>query len=494
MKPTVLTTCCAALLICSSVIAAVHNVPQDYGTIQAAIDASADGDSVILAPMTYSGSGNCNLNFKGKKITVAGTNPADAQTVESTILDCGGNSRGFVFYYAEGPDSKLAGVTITNGYAFLGGAIYCYNNSSPSISNCRIVNNRGVFGGGITCANPGSVPTISNCQIRGNSAIVGGGAMYCNGASPVIKNCVISGNSAAQGGAFYGHNPGSPVLTNCTVAGNNASQRAGGLYCYTASNLATAGTVLWQDAAQYGAELLVANMGTPTSVSVSYCDVDNSAANVIAETGCTVVWGQGNINLDPCLVQIGQTTAGTTSTAGDYHLLSDSPCVDAGDAAYAAAPAEVDIDGDARISGGRIDIGADEREASVLDVTLDANPENLNLGSGVKRINCIVTLTEGYDVASIVLTTIRLNGDIQAAWCQIDPDAQQLMAKFERSDIEKLIGPDDSSLALQLSGKLNDGTSFSGTDNIGISHAGGNNGNGNGNGSSNGNGKAKGKG
>ncbi|MHC4335584.1 MAG: choice-of-anchor Q domain-containing protein, partial [Planctomycetota bacterium] len=283
--------------------------------------------------------------------------------------------------------------------------------------------------------------------------------------------------------------PGSPVLTNCTVAANNASQRAGGLYCYAASNLATTGTILWQDAAQYGAELLVANIGTATSVSVSYCDVENMAASVIAESGCTVAWGEGNISLDPCLAQIASTLGGATTTAGDYHLLGDSPCVDAGNPAYASAPGELDIDGDARVSGGRIDIGADEREASVLDATLDAKPENLNLGSGIKRINCIVTLPEGYDVASIVLTTLRLNGDIQTAWSQIDPDTQQLMAKFERSEIEKLIGPDQDSVSLQLSGKLNDGTSFAGIDTIGISHANGNNGNGNGNG----NGKAKGK-
>jgi hypothetical protein len=193
--------------------------------------------------------------------------------------------------------------------------------------------------------------------------------------------------------------------------------------------------------------------------------------------------------VDPCLAQIASVLGGATTTAGDYHLLSDSPCVDAGNPAYASAPGELDIDGDARVSGGRIDIGADEREAAVLDAKLDAKPKNLNLGSGIRRINCIVTLPEGYDVASIVLTTLRLNGDIKAVWSQIEPDTQQLMAKFERSEIEKLIGPGQDSVSLQLSGKLNDGTSFAGTDTIGISHANGNNGNGNGN-----NGKAKGKG
>jgi hypothetical protein len=490
MRPTGITICFLALIICNSVHAAVHYVPQNYETIQDAIDASVDGDSVILAPITHSGTGNCNISFKGKKITLSSTNPDDPQTVESTILDCGGNSRGFEFNSAEGPDSKLAGLTITNGYAFLGGAIYCHNNSSPSISNCRIVNNRGGFGGGITCANPGSAPTITNCQIKGNSAIVGGGALYCNGASPVIKNCVISGNSAGQGGAFYGHNPGSPVLTNCTVAANNASERAGGLYCYTASNLATTNTILWHDAAQYGAELLVANIGTPTSVSVSYCDVENVAASVIAETGCSVAWGEGNISLDPCFVQTASALDGATTTAGDYHLLSDSPCVDAGDPVYASAPGEVDMDGDNRVSGSRIDIGSDEREAAVLAASLDAKPENLNLGSNAKKINCIVTLPDGYDVGSIVLTTVRLNGDIRTVAVAVETDLQQVIAKFARADVEALIAPDQTSLSLQITGKLIDGTNFEGTDIVSILRPGGKNGNGNGNG----NGKAKGKG
>jgi hypothetical protein len=45
---------------------------------------------------------------------------------------------------------------------------------------------------------------------------------------------------------------------------------------------------------------------------------------------------------------------------GDYHLLSGSPCIDTGDPNYPEDANEFDIDGDARIIGGRIDIGADE--------------------------------------------------------------------------------------------------------------------------------------
>lgn len=491
MKPNKMTIWFLALLISSTAFAAIHYVPGDYATIQAAIDASQDSDTVILAPQTYTGIGNRNISFKGKKITVSSTDPQDAGVVAATVIDCQGAARGFVFNMAEGADSKLMGVTIKNGYSFLGGGIYCYNNSSPLISNCVIVSNSGGFGGAITCANPGSSPRIVNCQIKANSAMVGGGGIYCNGASPTVEGCVISGNYAPQGGGVYSHNPGSPALLNSTVAANNASQRAGGLYCYSSSNLATSNTVLWEDAALYGAELLVANIGSATTVSVAYCDVENSSASVIAESGCTVTWGAGNIGMDPCFTLIGYAADGKTTAAGDYHLLSDSPCVDSGDPAFSAAPGDVDIDGDNRVSGGRVDIGADEREAAILAATLDVKPEMLNLVSKAPTINCIITPPDGYDVGSIVLTTLRLNGDIQTVAVTVEADLQQVIAKFARADVEALIAPDQVSLSLQVTGKLTDGMSFEGSDTLSISHP-GNHGNGNGNGPANG--KAKGKG
>ncbi|MHC4501269.1 MAG: right-handed parallel beta-helix repeat-containing protein, partial [Planctomycetota bacterium] len=249
MKPTKTTICIVVLLTCNSAFGVDRYVPQEYATIQAAIDASQDSDKVILAPQTYRGLGNRDISFKGKKITVSSTDPHDPLIVDSTILDCERGGRGFVFNSAEGQDSKLTGLTITNGYSFLGGAIYCYNGSSPIIANCVIISNSGGFGGGITCANTGTQPKITNCQIKANSALVFGGGIYCTGASPAIRNCIISGNYAPQGGAIYSHNPGNSILANCTIATNVASQRAGGVYCYNSSNLTTENTILWNNAA-----------------------------------------------------------------------------------------------------------------------------------------------------------------------------------------------------------------------------------------------------
>ena len=94
----------------------------DYATIQAAIDAAAAGDEVVLEEGTYTGWGNRDIDYKGKAITVRSVEPNDANIVEATVIDCQGTGsdphRGFVFDSGEGADSVLSGVTIINGYIY----------------------------------------------------------------------------------------------------------------------------------------------------------------------------------------------------------------------------------------------------------------------------------------------------------------------------------------------------------------------------------------
>jgi len=51
-------------------LAATIMIPNDQPTIQAGIDASVNGDTVLLADGTYTGIGNYNIDFNGKSITV----------------------------------------------------------------------------------------------------------------------------------------------------------------------------------------------------------------------------------------------------------------------------------------------------------------------------------------------------------------------------------------------------------------------------------------
>jgi hypothetical protein len=179
-------------------------------------------------------------------------------------------------------------------------------------------------------------------------------------------------------------------------------------------------------------------------------------------------------------VQIGTSIDGKTSADGDYHLLADSPCVNAGDPAFVAQPVELDIDGGPRVSGGRIDIGADEREAAIA-ATVALKPKTLNLAANARTISCSIRLPAAYSVRNIVVSSVRLNGEIAPVWSTIDEDGLKLLVKFDRAQVEPMLTGEENPVSLTVTGSLNDGAGFEGSDTIGVS-------------SGNGNGKKNGKG
>ncbi|MCH9022698.1 MAG: sulfatase-like hydrolase/transferase, partial [Planctomycetes bacterium] len=82
------------------------SIPTDVATIQQAIDWSIDGDVIVLDAVTYTGSGNRDLNFGGKAITIRSIDPSDPAVVANTVIDCEGTlsdpHRGFTFMTSEG--------------------------------------------------------------------------------------------------------------------------------------------------------------------------------------------------------------------------------------------------------------------------------------------------------------------------------------------------------------------------------------------------------
>ncbi|MHC4911989.1 MAG: choice-of-anchor Q domain-containing protein [Planctomycetota bacterium] len=458
-----------AVVITNSAVAAVRYVPDHYPTIQAAVNACNNGDTVIVAPGKYTGSSNRDIAFNGKAITVRSIDPTDPNVVNSTVIDCNGQDRGFVFEMGENADSTVSGLTITNGYAFLGGGIYCHNNSSPTIINCVIIGNSAVFGGAIACANSNTRPMISNCKITANSAVFGGGGIYCNGASPEVRSCIITGNSSIYGGAIYSHKAGNPVITNCTISGNNASNSAGGIYCSESSNLTISNIMLWGDTAPSASEVMVGNSGTGTSIQISYCDIQGPDENVVHEPGCTVNWGPGNIDADPLFVN---------AAGGDYHLLEESPCIDAGDPAFVTGPDETDIDGEPRISGAKIDMGADELVVAI-PAEVKITPKTLNPASK-GWMTCIISLPANYDIGDVDTDSITLNG-VRRAKCNTNEKKQTLLVKFDRSkifdqpEIQSMLSAATESMSmpsLSVRGEISDGTVFQGSDTITILHKG----------------------
>ena len=245
----------------------VHNTTQDthFATIAPAIAQAANGDVIVLKPTTYVGTGNRDLNFGGKAITIRSEDPADPDVVASTVIDCEGTRtephRGFLFNSGEGQDSIIDGLTITNGYGLkvnalaphLGGAIVCRLASSPTIKRCVITGNgddtgnSDVEAGGIACVN-NSAPLIENCVITDNGAYYSGGIACYSGSSPTIKNSVIANNSAYYGGGIYFYDDADATVLNCTIASNDGIDYGGGLLCWNSSPVIS-NTILWGNTA-----------------------------------------------------------------------------------------------------------------------------------------------------------------------------------------------------------------------------------------------------
>ena len=281
------------LLLLSLSYSATLLVPDEYYKIQFAIDASYDGDSVLVSAGTYYE----NINFNGKNIALIG------EDRETTIIDGGYNGSVVTFDSIEGTASALSNFTITGGNAYDGGGIYC-SSSAPTIKDNIITGNvSDTYGGGISCNY--SSPIIMNNTITSNSAIYGGGISFDRYTSSVIKGNNIHGNSAEEGGGIGCFTFSSPTITNNTIVGNSASTNGGGIYCYYVSAPNVTNTIIWDNTAS-----------TDPNISVYFSDPYFNYCDVMGS------WeGEGNIDADPLFCD---------AENGDFTVQSDSPVLGAG--------------------------------------------------------------------------------------------------------------------------------------------------------------------
>ena len=404
--------------------ATVQHVPQDYPTIQAAIDAAASGDTVLVAAGTYAE----HMDFHAKQITVESASGADA-----TIIDGGGTGVVVTINANAGETPVLRGFTVRNGGAGFpdggidtsGGPALIENNTitanrfcddgaiSAAFSDATIRNNLisgnsqacsgGVGGAGVSIRGAGTVQVLKNI-ITGNThtSAAGGVGLFAAG-TPTISGNVIKDNVGWQGGGISMFNVSDATITNNIIVGNQAAQGAGIYWLVPsgargplvvnntiAANQANSGIAVFADGFDAQASLVnnilvgdgsgsvldCGGFNDPNPPIIRFNDVRNGGTGPAYGGICSDQTGvNGNISGDPLFVD---------ATAGNFHIRIGSPAVDAG--SNTGAPA-TDIDGDPRPLDGNgdgvavVDMGADEilpsGDTTPPTITCSASPNVL---------------------------------------------------------------------------------------------------------------------
>jgi hypothetical protein len=338
------------------------NWPVAATNIQDAIDASNPGDVILVTNGLYNTGSRTVIDSTpcrvviNKPVSVRSVNGPEATVIEGFALPGSfpwSPSSVRCAYLTNG--AALTGFTLTNGsvratayvnLADLGGGAYC-ESTSAVLSNCVIINCAAYAGGG---AHGGSFfhCLITNCVghiggggvesgnldrcevVWGTSDNLGGGLYLCN-----ATNCTIIDNLGIIGGGAYGG-----TLNQCTVFGNYAAVGAlGGGYGGGVDNSLTYNCIIYYNTSAAGGDNFV--LGAYTNC----CTTPLPA-------------GSGNITNEPLFIDDFDFPA-------NFHLQSNSPCIDAGNSALAPGPK--DLDGRPRIIGPKVDIGAYEFQGTATN-------------------------------------------------------------------------------------------------------------------------------
>jgi serine protease len=354
-----------ALLICGSAVASTINVPADQPTIQDGINAAVSGDTVLVAPGTYTE----NINFNGKAIVVRSSGGPKV-----TIIDGGSLGAVVTFSTGETNGSVLSGFTLQHGS---GSGVYM-NFGSPVVKNNIIANNKADWGAGMYIGGASTAQVLRNTFI-GNVASYGGGAigLFAAGSVRIENNRITKNNGGGQGGAFWIVNEADEIIVQNLMYEDVASS---GTEFYSLIPQSTTGFRLINNtivSTNPNADAAVVADGFNTNAKI----VNNvivapgaSAAlicNPIYYDGPPIVkfndaWSpkgiwyggmcaedggiKGNISANPDFV-----------SSTDFELKNASPAVDAGTTSAPDLPKR-DFANKPRIEGGTIDMGAYENQ------------------------------------------------------------------------------------------------------------------------------------
>jgi hypothetical protein len=350
------------------------NPAAPLATITKALSLAQNGTRIHVASGTYSGgSETFPLTISGKaNVQLLGAGR------ETTVINASGRGRVLTLYNAA--NARVEGLTLTGGVITnksvnsYGGGVFVDQCGSVSIASCAIISNRVEavspanhvmgYGGGIYLGNASL--TVSNCVISNNTAVSRGdfssdsgrgGGLYSAGVANVLR-CIFAGNVATnssnpfgEGGGVFGYGA---VSLNACLFHHNRARSAGDAIAVRGGQMSVEGCTMvnhardgiWQAAGAVAVtNSILWNNGDDVvgTVSLTYSDIEDGDNN--GTNGC--------ISIDPLFVD---------ASVADYRLTKFSPCINAGTNGMWMAGA-LDLDGNFRVRGGKVDMGAYECQA-----------------------------------------------------------------------------------------------------------------------------------
>jgi len=231
---------------------------------------------------------------------------------------------------------------------------------SPVILNNIIQNNTAIFAGGGVYTDSNTTPLIYSSYIINNY----NSGIYSYNASPTINNNIIAGNEGFLSGGIACDANSTVTINNNTIV-ENWGQDSGGIGLDAGSSATVTNSIIWDNFTDNNENQISLfydeYFAKQTVLDINNSDIEHGFENIyLQDSNCILTWGNNNISSTPFFIETGLWDFNDIWWEGDYHLLSNSPCIDTGDPNYPEDSNEFDIDGDSRIMGGRIDIGADE--------------------------------------------------------------------------------------------------------------------------------------
>ncbi len=210
-------------------------------------------------------------------------------------------------------------VTIENNSASYGnGGFVCYH-GHPILNNVKINNNFAYSGGGGASFAYDCNPNIENLEIFNNlTEGNGGGLTIFRSYGQTYRNIILYNNIAYDNGGAIALSESDVTLDNFTIANNLAADLGSALY-YQYGGAHIKNSILYNDD---GNEISYNEFLSPGASTISYSNILGGESSLVEVGDVDINYAEGNIDQDPQFVDLEN---------GDFRLLPNSPCIDAGD-------------------------------------------------------------------------------------------------------------------------------------------------------------------